>query len=173
MLRAVCFLLVAGPLGALGGAFLAGRADEMQAVTTAAGLVLGDTPETASLTPLPGFAPALRAGQSQGAPVVLAIEGITGEPAQPVRIHVFVGKPDATPKTSTDDPHFVGYIAVIPKYAVGHAQGIDVSRAFDISHLGISPTAQSITVTLVPVAGVAEAPRGLSLRVRKIYFRRD
>jgi len=61
--------------------------------------------------------------------VILTIEGITGKPAHPLRINVFVGRPDATLKTSTNDPHFVGYIAIAPKYGAEPARGIEISRA--------------------------------------------
>lgn len=141
--------------------------------TTVTGLSLGSAPATVTLTPLPEFAPALRAALNRAAPVILAIEGITGQPVHPLRINVFVGKPDATSKTSTNDPHFGGYIAIAPKYGVGQRQGIEVSRDFDVSNLELSSESQGLQVTLVPVAGIAEAPRGLSLRVRQIYLRRD
>jgi hypothetical protein len=139
--------------------------------TTVAGLSLGSGPATVTLTPLPELAPALRAAQNRAAPVILAIEGVSGQPIHPLRINVFVGKPDATPKTSANDPHFAGYIAIAPKY--GGGQGIEVSRDFDVSNLVLSSEARGLQVTLVPVAGIAEAPRGLSLRVRRIYLRRD
>jgi hypothetical protein len=85
---------------------------------------------------------------------------------------VFVGKPDATPKTSTNDPHFAGYIAILPKYGGGQTQGIDISRDFDVSNLVLPGESRGFQVTLVPVAGIAETPRSLSLRVRQIYLRR-
>jgi hypothetical protein len=124
------------------------------------------------LTPLPEFAPALRAAQNSAAPVILTIEGITGKPTHPLRINVFVGRPDATPKTSTNDPHFVGYIAIAPNYGADPARGIDISRGFDVSNLEISGDDEGLRVTLVPVAGLAEAPRDLSLQIRRIYFHR-
>lgn len=141
--------------------------------TTVTGLSLGSSPATVTLTPLPGFGPALRAAQIRATPVTLAIEGITGQPVRPLRINVFVGKPDATPKTSTNDPHFAGYIAIAPKYGGGQTQGIDVSSGFDVSNLDLASESQGLQVTLVPVAGIAGAPRGLSLRIRQIYLRRD
>lgn len=141
--------------------------------TTVAGLSLGSAPTTVTLTPLPELAPALRAEQNRGAPVILAIEGVSGQPVRPLRINVFVGKPDATPKTSANDPHFAGYIAIAPKYGGGQTQGIEVSRDFDVSNLVLSSGSGGLQVTLVPVAGIADAPRGLSLRVRQIYLRRD
>jgi Protein of unknown function (DUF_B2219) len=141
--------------------------------TTVAGLSLGSAPATVTLTPLPELAPALRAEQNRAAPVILAIEGVSGQPVHPLRINVFVGKPDATLKTSTNDPHFAGYIAIDPKYGGDQTQGIEVSRDFDVSNLVLSSEPRGLQVTLVPVAGIAEAPRGLSLRVRQIYLRRD
>jgi hypothetical protein len=122
--------------------------------------------------PLPEFATALHAQQDHAAPVILAIEGVSGRPVHPLRINVFVGKPDATPKTSTNDPHFAGYIAILPKYGGGQTQGIDISRDFDVSNLVLPGESRGFQVTLVPVAGIAETPRSLSLRVRQIYLRR-
>jgi len=147
-------------------------AQTLALTTAAAGLTLGSVPVTVTLTPLPELAPALRAAQNSAAPVILTIEGITGKPAHPLRINVFVGRPDATPKTSTNDPHFVGYIAIAPKYGAEPARGIEISRGFDVSNLDISGDDEGLRVTLVPVAGLAEAPRDLSLQIRRIYFHR-
>jgi hypothetical protein len=170
------FIFQAACLGVLGAALLNGpyRTDaQTLALTTAAtGLTLGSVPATVTLTSLPGFAPALRAAQNSAAPVILTIEGITGKPAHPLRINVFVGRPDATLKTSTNDPHFVGYIAIAPKYGAEPARGIEISRGFDVSNLDISSDDEGLRVTLVPVAGLAEAPRDLSLQIRRIYFHR-
>jgi hypothetical protein len=137
------------------------------------GLPLGSAPATVTLTPLPELAPALRGAQNRAAPVILAIEGVTGHLVHPLRINVFVGKPDATAETSTNDPQFVGYIAIAPKYGGGQTQGIEVSRDFDVSNFVRSNESGGLQVTLVPVAGIAEAQRGLSLSVRRIYLRRD
>jgi hypothetical protein len=170
------FIFLTACLGVLVAALLNGpyRTDaQTLALTTAAtGLTLGSVPATVTLTPLPEFAPALRAAQNSAAPVILTIEGITGKPAHPLRINVFVGRPDATPKASTNDPHFVGYIAIAPKYGAEPARGIEISRGFDVSNLDISGDAEGLRVTLVPVAGLAEAPRDLSLQIRRIYFHR-
>jgi len=170
------FIFQAACLGVLVAALLNGpyRTDaQTLALTTAAtGLTLGSVPATVTLTSLPGFAPALRAAQNSAAPVILTIEGITGKPAHPLRINVFVGRPDATLKTSTNDPHFVGYIAIAPNYGAEPARGIDISRGFDVSNLDISGDDEGLRVTLVPVAGLAEAPRDLSLQIRRIYFHR-
>ncbi len=170
------FIFQAACLSVLVAALLNGpyRTDaQTLALTTAAtGLTLGSVPATITLTPLPEFAAALRAAQNGAAPVILTIEGIIGKPAQPLRINVFVGRPDATPKTSTNDPHFVGYIAIAPKYGAEPARGIEISRGFDVSNLDISGDDEGLRVTLVPVAGLAEAPRDLSLQIRRIYFHR-
>lgn len=152
----------------------AGAQEQTLALTTTViGLALGSLPATVTLTPLPGFAPALHAAQNHTAPVVLAIEGVAGKPVRPLRINVFVDKPDASPKTSTNDPHFAGYIAIAPKYGSGQEQDIEISRAFDVSNLDIPEKSQGVQVTLVPVAGIAGTPRVFSLRVRRIYLRRE
>ena len=170
------FIVQAALFGVLGAALLNGpcRTDaQMLALTTAAtGLTLGRVPATVTLMPLSELAPALSAAQNSAAPVILAIEGITGQPTHPLRINVFVDRPDATPKTSTNDPHFVGYIAIAAKYGAEQAGGIEISRGFDVSKLDILRDSQGLRVTLVPVAGIAGAPRDLSLQVRRIYFRR-
>jgi Protein of unknown function (DUF_B2219) len=177
LLGASCFLFQAAVFGILGMGLWGGSAraqgQTLALTTTVAGLSLGSAPATVALTPLPELAPALRAAQNSAAPVILAIEGVSGQPVHPLRINVFVGKPDATPKTSTNDPHFAGYIAIAPKYGGGQTQGVEVSRDFDVSNLDLSSKPRSLQVTLVPVAGIAEAPHSLSLRVRRIYLRRD
>jgi hypothetical protein len=177
LLGASCFLFQAALLGipglGLGGGSARGQGQTLLLTTTVTGLSLGSAPATVTLTPLSEFTQALRAEQNRAAPVILAIEGVSGQPVRPLRINVFVGKPDATPKTSTNDPHFVGYIAIAPKYGGGHTQGIEVSRDFDVSNLVLSSGSRSLQVTLVPVSGIAEAPHGPSLRVRQIYLRRD
>jgi hypothetical protein len=177
LLGASGFLFQAAVFGILGMGFWGGSAraqgQTLALTTTVAGLSLGRAPATVALTPLPELAPALRAAQKSAAPVILAIEGVSGQPVHPLRINVFVGKPDATPKTSTNDPHFAGYIAIAPKYGGGQTQGVEVSRDFDVSNLVLSSESGGLQVTLVPVAGIAEAPHSLSLRVRQIYLRRD
>jgi hypothetical protein len=66
----------------------------------------------------------------------------------------------------------VGYIAIAPKYGADQTRGIEISRGFDVSNLDLSRGSQGLRVTLVPVAGIGEAPRALSLQVRQIYFHR-
>ena len=175
--RANYFVFQAALLAILGMGLWGGAAraqgQTLALTTTVTSLSLGSAPATVALTPLPELAPALRAAQNRAAPVILAIEGVTGQPVHPLRINVFVGKPDATPRTSTNDPHFCGYIAIAPKYGGGQTQGTEISRAFDVSNLDLSSESRGLQVTLVPVAGIAEAPRGLSLRVRQIYLRSD
>jgi len=177
LLGASCFLFQAAVFGILGMGLWGGSAraqgQTLALTTTVAGLSLGSAPATVALTPLSELAAALRAAQNSAAPVILAIEGVSGQPVHPLRINVFVGKPDATPKTSTNDPHFAGYIAIAPKYGGGQTQGVEVSRDFDVSNLDLSSKPRSVQVTLVPVAGIAKAPHSLSLRVRQIYLRRD
>jgi Protein of unknown function (DUF_B2219) len=176
-LGATCLVFQAAVFGILGMGLWGGSAraqgQTLALTTTVAGLSLGSAPATVALTPLSELAAALRAAQNSAAPVILAIEGVSGQPVHPLRINVFVGKPDATPKTSTNDPHFAGYIAIAPKYGGGQTQGVEVSRDFDVSNLDLSSKPRSVQVTLVPVAGIAKAPHSLSLRVRQIYLRRD
>jgi hypothetical protein len=173
---ASCFLFQAALLGipglGLGSGSARGQGQTLALTTTVTGLSLGSAPATVTLRPLPELAPALRAEQNRVAPVILAIEGVSGQPVHPLRINVFVGKPDASPKTSTNDPRFAGYIAIDPKYGGGQTQGIKVSRDFDVSNLVLPNESRGLQVTLVPVSGIAEAPHGLSLRVRQIYLRR-
>lgn len=168
------FVSRAAMLGALAAAFASAgtQGQTLPLTTTATGLSLHEAPATVTLTPLPAFAPALLAAQDRNAPVTLAIEGVAGQPVQPVRINVFVGKPDANAKTSTDDPHFVGYISIAPKYGADKARGLEISRSFDVSNLDLSAQTTGLPVTLVPVTGIAEAPGDLSLSVRQISFRR-
>ncbi len=57
--------------------------------------------------------------------MVLAIEGIEGAGAQPVRINVFIDKSDADNLTPTTDPRCVGFIKLLPVRGDVRRTGID------------------------------------------------
>jgi hypothetical protein len=133
-------------------------------------LALGSEPLTVTLSPRPELKQTLQAARQGRGVVTLAIEGVEGTLTQPVRINVFVNKPDADRTTPVDDPHFVGYIHVAPARS-GVARG--VNRVLDLAPVrDLNPDAP-VGVTLVPVAGINDAPRDASLQVRRIVIRRE
>jgi hypothetical protein len=152
----------------LAGAWLMGAAPVPGSLTNMVrDMQLGAAPLTVDLLPQAEFASALRAGGD--APIALAVEGIEGAVVQPVRINVFINRPDAGPATSSEDPSCIGFIQLLPTRgtvrAVSHAFELPGARSLDLT--------KPIRVTLVPVIGTSEAPRDVSLRVGRIYLRRE
>jgi hypothetical protein len=150
-------------LAGLGAIAVANGQERLTSV--ASGVALGSAPVTVALDPQPRLADALRADDD--APIVLAIEGIEGTAAQPVRINVFLNKPDADRAVSSEDASAVGFIQLLPVRGavrrIGHA--FEIPRS-----LRLQPSSR-LQVTLVPVIGVGEAPEGVALRIERIYLR--
>jgi hypothetical protein len=145
---------------------LAGPANARELTVIATNLTLGTAPLAVKLTPEPDLASALNAGKPL--PMVLAIEGIEGAAAQPVRINVFVDKPDADNLTPTTDPRCVGFIQLLPVRGEVRRTGI----ALEMPMIRYSDFGQSISITLVPVVGTDNrAPRDVALRVARLYIR--
>lgn len=132
-------------------------------------LVVTSEPLTVTLAPAPDFAAALDAARQGRGAVALAVEGIEGRATQPIRLNVFVDKPDATRGTSIEDPHLLGYVFIIPARGVVRRTG----RAFDLSSVGLADAVAPLRVTLVPVVGTDAAPRDASLTIERIYIRRE
>jgi hypothetical protein len=142
---------------------------EEQAVPVAnavTGLALGPEPVTVTLMRQPRPAPTAE-GQEYG-PTALAVEGIEGTLTQPVRINVFIDKPDANSRTPVKDPHFLGYIYIAPRNGIVKGVG----RAFDLSMVEALDR-DTLRVTLVPVAGINAPPHDAQLQVSHIYIRRE
>lgn len=152
---AVCLPIMAGLMGA------APVPDRLSSVAT--GTALGNAPVTVDLLPLAAVQAA------PGAIIALAVDDIAGTVQQPIRIAVFVNRPDAGPATATDGPDCVGFIQLLPLR--GTIRGL--SHAFELPPAGGFDLAGPIRVTLVPVIGTAETPRGVSLHIGAIYLRRE
>jgi hypothetical protein len=162
-------LVLASAAGLAGGCSVLAEQRPVILSNAVRGLVLISEPVTVTLTPGPGFVAALdTARQGRGA-VALAMEGLEGRATQPIRISVFVDKPDATRATPIEDPHHLGYLFLIPVRGVVRRTG----RAFDLTSVDIADAAAPLRVTLVPVVGVDAAPRDASLTVEEIYIRRE
>lgn len=132
-------------------------------------LVLTSDPVTVTLAPAPDLAAALDAARQGRGAVALAVEGIEGRATEPIRLNVFVDKPDATRGTSIDDPHLLGYVYIIPARGLVRRTG----RAFDLSSVERADAVAPLRVTLVPVVGTDAAPRDASLTIERIYVRRE
>ena|SRR5947209_3915128 len=130
-------------------------------------VALGPDPVTIALAPHGDFATALEAARRGTSVVVLALQNIRGKSTQPLRINVFLDKPDANRATPPADSHFVGFVYLIPTRS--EVRG---GRAFDLSGLK-SFDPKSLRVTLVPIAGTDAAPRDASIVVGQVDVRRD
>jgi hypothetical protein len=147
------------------GAAGAGAAPPAGALTNVESARLGSEPVTVRL------APALRRGpDSPGreAAVSISIEGIAGRASQPVRINVFLDKPGADRKAGPGDPHFVGFIQLMPR-----RDGTIAPRSQRLALRGGASCAavRRMTVTLVPVVGADRAPVDSALTVGRVYAR--
>lgn len=154
-----------GPCLAAAGA----SAQEMSSLSdTVRDVALTSGPVTIALSPSADFARWLEAARNGQGAVALTLADIQGTSPQPVRINVFVDKPDATRTTVDDDPHFLGFVYLIPRQGrVGRT-----GQAFDLTPLG-TLAAGRLTVTLVPIVGTGAAPTESSLRIGQIYIRRE
>jgi hypothetical protein len=132
-------------------------------------MALDSHPVTVTLSPLPELKSALNAAELGRATVALAVEAIRGTLTQPVRVNVFVNRPDADRTASLEDPRFLGYINVQPTR--GRVE--NAGRLFEIPANAIGDLAAPVRVTLVPVVGSDEAPRDAALHVGRIYMRRE
>ena len=141
----------------------------LQALDQVALLALRSEPVTVTLSPQAALKPALQTARQGDGPITLAVEGIEGTLTQPIRINVFVNKPDANSGTTVEDLHFLGYISISPR--PGGLKG--AGRAFDLSAMEALDPAAPIEVTLVPVAGINGMPRDAALQVGRIYIRRE
>ena len=130
-------------------------------------LELDIAPLTVNLVPLSGFAIALR--DQTKSPVLLILSGISGQAAQPIRINVFLNKPNADRQASTNDPSNIGFIQLMPVRGVVRP----FNFAFDMSQPLNLDNQNSLAITLVPVVGSEEAPRGLSLHIAHIFIGRQ
>jgi hypothetical protein len=162
-------VLIAGVITWVAMLGTAGAQEQLPMTNIVAGLQLRSEPVTVKLSPQPGLTPALQAAQQGHSPITLAVEGIAGTLTQPVRINVFVNKPDANSRTTVEDPHFLGYISISPR--PGGVKG--AGRAFDLSAMAALDPAAPIEVTLVPVAGINGTPRDAALQVGRIYIGRE
>jgi hypothetical protein len=135
--------------------------------SVAADVQLGSAPFTVDLVPEPALATAAHAGGN--VLLVLVVEGLAGTTVQPVRVNVFLGKPDADRHTPTDDPGFVGFIQLLPvRGTVG-----PVGHAFQLTDLHRRQLNRPIRISLVPVVGDNGVPSDVFLRISRIYLRRE
>lgn len=146
---------------------LIGLAKAQAALTSiATGVQIGADARVVVLSPEPALASALGQG---GLPIVLAVEGVEGAAVQPIRINIFLNKPDADNHTSTDSPSCLGFIQLLPTQGVVRR----VNYAFDLSQTGNLDPAKPISITLVPVIGTDSRPRDVSLRIGRLYIRQE
>jgi len=126
---------------------------------------LGPRPVTVRLEP--------RAREASASPgrevaVSVALEGIEGVAIQPVRINVFLDRPDADRNLAISDPHYVGFVQLMPRrggIVAARSQRLTLRRGASCA------TIRRMTVTLVPVVGRNSAPVQSDLRIGRVYVR--
>jgi hypothetical protein len=96
--------------------------------------------------------------------IVLTLRDVAGDTDSPVRINVFAGKPDADRQTSTEDPHFLGYLQLMPSGTPGHRH-VATSGQFEVQQAALARSGDVLTVRLVPIIGLDQAPAGLALHI--------
>jgi polyphenol oxidase len=111
---------------------------------------------------------------------ILHLEGVEVPEAQAAHVRVFLNKPDADVKTSTEDPSFVGYFVIVPmsrrkKNAQGHAMARSHlhNYQFDVTSkmASIRGREGDLSVTLVPVGADDAKPLAMNVKYRKLYLR--
>ncbi|VVB47657.1 protein of unknown function [Beijerinckiaceae bacterium RH AL1] len=120
---------------------------------------LGDRPVTARFANI--------AAASAGTAAVLSIENLKGRSTQPVRINVFVDKPEADRRTPATDPHWAGVIQLMPRQGEVHSLGTLV----DLAGFMNPGSGRPIAITLVPVVGTDSSPQGLELTLGRMSIR--
>jgi hypothetical protein len=151
------------------GTIVNGQEPSVPLTNTVTEVALKSQPVTVTLSPSLQLKPALTAADLGRATVALAVEAIRGTLTQPVRVNVFVNRPDADRTTPLEDPHFLGYINVQPTR--GRVE--NAGRLFDVPANAIGDLIGAVRVTLVPVVGLDDAPRDAALQVGRIYMRRE
>jgi hypothetical protein len=154
---------------ALAGTIVGAEEPTVALTNTVTGVALDTHPVTVTLSPSPQLKSALNAAELGRATVALAVEAIRGTLTQPVRVNVFVNRPDADRTTPLEDPHFLGYINVQPT----RGRVDNAGRLFDVPANAIGDLIGAVRVTLVPVVGSDDMPRDAVLQVGRIYMRRE
>lgn len=104
----------------------------------------------------------------------LHIDGITTPPGGSALVRVFINLPSASAVTSVDDPHYVGYFAVVPHRGSAKGSILKKNVQFELTaaNLSIVGASNQISVTLVPEAGNAK-PRAVNLAYERVYLTVD
>lgn len=132
------------------------------------GVEIYRAPVTVKLSSKAVLGGAIAEARRGGRPIALVVEGVGGAIDEPVRINVFINKPDADRATSLEDVHFIGYLQLMP------APGRPTFANFALQVPPESLFDQGdVDVTLVPSVGVGEPPRGATITVQKIELRSE
>jgi polyphenol oxidase len=149
------------------------QSQTLSVVSDAKGIAVGTKPHTRKVA-LP---PALRTGIQRLAAgtrdkeYVLHIDGVDLPADAATIVRVFIGLPDATPKTQPDDKHFVGYITLVPAGPAHHHSTLR-NVSFELTPaLAATAIAQSeLSVTLVPVTVADTEPASNRMTYKRIYL---
>jgi hypothetical protein len=113
------------------------------------------------------------AGPGSSSRAILRIEGVEVPSDRGALINVYLNRPEATAATGTNDPGYVGSIALVAAQAPGsgHAHTVVRNFGFDITgKLAESLGRDDIAVTLVPATGTNNKPAAVNLRYHRIYI---
>jgi len=127
------------------------------------------------MLPLAAFEAAMRMDVAPAlapAPPVyeLAIDGINVPPGRSASVRVFVNLAEATARTSTEVPNYVGYFTIVP-HGSAHATRTRVALELSPANQKVIEEGADLRVTLVPVAGNAPPPT-LDLTYESVNVRR-
>jgi polyphenol oxidase len=142
---------------------------------TAEPKALTPDPTTVRVTVPPQAKERLRttAGPGSSSRAILRIEGVEVPADRGALVNVYLNRPEATAATGTNDPGYVGSIALVAAQAPGsgHAHTVVRNFGFDITgKLAESLGRDDIAVTLVPATGTNKKPAAVNLRYHRIYI---
>jgi polyphenol oxidase len=104
---------------------------------------------------------------------VLNLDGIEVPPNMSAVVRVFANLPDASPTTSLDDPHYIGYFTILAK--TSKASGRHKKHNRTNVTLDIPPSLartikdkSELDITLVPLQGLRDAPTKINLTFERM-----
>jgi polyphenol oxidase len=137
-------------------------------------ITLTPEPKTLTVAAAPPTALAMGPGPQ------LHLEGVSVPEGNAAVVRVFLNKPDATVATPVEDPHFVGYITIVPRHskkkAQEHAHHTTERKrhvVFDLSAdlLEVTGDLSKAQITLVPVGTTEKAkPETITLNLDRVYI---
>jgi hypothetical protein len=132
-----------------------------------------DTQPLTTTVPLPAGLRERALASRPGGTFVLRLGGVHRPSHRSAVFRVFADLPTASHATAAEDPHYLGYFALVPKTLEGPEVDTVTDLTLDVSRqlprLLRASRGRSLTVTLVPVVGQPPQPAaGLGLVIDRI-----